>query len=99
MTSCNKPDFNRLVARGGNSVQFKAFRISDKFVLILHVFFPFLINMDKHGNHHTENEKYFQNLHGKASKFLDFPQQSLNCHLPLFKDRSTHPKYIREQQA
>ena len=43
--------------------------------------------MDKHGNHRIE--KYFQNLHGKASKFLDFPQQSLNCHLPVFKDKST----------
>ena len=28
----------------------KVLRISDKFVLILHIFFSFLINMDKHGN-------------------------------------------------
>ena len=43
--------------------------------------------MDKHGNDHIE--KYFQNLRGKASKFLDFPQHSTNCHLSVFKDRST----------
>ena len=42
--------------------------------------------MDKHGNDLIE--KYFQNLHGKISKFLDFPEHSLNCHLPVFKDRS-----------
>ena len=85
----------------------KAFRISKKFVLILHIFFPFSINMDKHGNDHVE--KYFQNLHGKASKFLDFPQHSINCHRPVFKERFTQKwdrssilvalRYIREQQG
>ena len=43
--------------------------------------------MNKHGNDHIE--EYFQNLHGKASKFFDFPQHSINYHLPVFKDRST----------
>ena len=65
------------------------------------------VNIDKYGNEHIKN--YFQNLHGKASKFLDFPQHSINCHLLVFKDRSTQNwerssikaalRYIREQQA
>ena len=65
------------------------------------------VNIDKYGNEHVKN--YFQNLHGKASKFLDFPQHSINCHLLVFKYRSTQNwdrssikaalRYIREQQA
>ena len=68
-------------------------------------FFPVLINIDKQENDHIE--QYFQNLHGKASKFLDFPQHSTNCNLPVFKGRSTQNwdrssikaalRYIREQ--
>ena len=68
--------------RGGG----KAFRISNKFVLILHIFFSIF---NTHGQAYDHIGKYFQNLHGKASKFFDFPQHSINYHLPVFKDRST----------
>ena len=70
-------------------------------------FFSFFNKHGKHGNDHIE--KYFQNLHGKASKFLDFPQHSINWYLPVFKNRSTQNwdrssikaalRYIRQQQA
>ena len=45
-------------SRGGGGGG-KAFRISDKFVLIFH-FFYFLINMGKHGNYHKLSFTGFQ---------------------------------------